>query len=295
MSDPQAALRSFVPRHAFFVGIDSDGCVFDTMELKHKECFIPNTVKHYGLQASSRLAREVAEFVNLYSEHRGVNRFPSLVLTLELLRERPEVARRGVEVRGTESLRRFVESGKPLGNPALKEEIERTRDPELELALRWSEAVNRDIADMVHGVPPFPRVRECLEAFGELADLMCVSGTPGAALEAEWKEHDLARHVSLIVGQEVASKKDALGAAVAAGADPTRMLMVGDAPGDLKAARSSGALFFPIVPGEEEASWERLLEEGIGRFRDGTYAGDYERKVIEDFMRRLPSTPPWKR
>ena len=26
------------------VGIDSDGCAFDTMEVKHKECFIPNTI-----------------------------------------------------------------------------------------------------------------------------------------------------------------------------------------------------------------------------------------------------------
>lgn len=36
-SDPQAALRDFAKAHEFFVGIDSDGCVFDTMEVKHKE------------------------------------------------------------------------------------------------------------------------------------------------------------------------------------------------------------------------------------------------------------------
>ena len=30
------------PKHKFLVGIDSDGCAFDTMELKHKECFIPS-------------------------------------------------------------------------------------------------------------------------------------------------------------------------------------------------------------------------------------------------------------
>ena len=51
----------------FFVGIDSDGCVFDTMEIKHKECFCPNVIKHWGLQAVSKYAREAAEFVNLYS------------------------------------------------------------------------------------------------------------------------------------------------------------------------------------------------------------------------------------
>ena len=53
------------PQHEFLVGIDSDGCAFDTMELKHKECFIPNTIKHYDLQGVSKYARESAEFVNL--------------------------------------------------------------------------------------------------------------------------------------------------------------------------------------------------------------------------------------
>ena len=32
-------------RNDFFIGIDSDGCVFDTMEVKHKECFIPNMIQ----------------------------------------------------------------------------------------------------------------------------------------------------------------------------------------------------------------------------------------------------------
>jgi len=41
MSDPQAPLREMKPEHEFFVGIDSDGCAFDTMEPKHKECFCP--------------------------------------------------------------------------------------------------------------------------------------------------------------------------------------------------------------------------------------------------------------
>ena len=44
-------LAEFQPEHDFFVGIDSDGCVFDSMELKHKECFIPNFINHYGCRA----------------------------------------------------------------------------------------------------------------------------------------------------------------------------------------------------------------------------------------------------
>ena len=50
MTDAAQPLRDLVPQHEFFIGIDSDGCAFDTMELKHKECFAPNTIKHWSLQ-----------------------------------------------------------------------------------------------------------------------------------------------------------------------------------------------------------------------------------------------------
>ena len=76
--DPQAELRDLTPEKEFLVAIDSDGCAFDTMEIKHKECFIPNIIKYWNLQAISKYARAAAEFVNLYSKWRGINRFPAL-------------------------------------------------------------------------------------------------------------------------------------------------------------------------------------------------------------------------
>src|SRR5436190_23377627 len=93
-SSPEKLL-AFKPRHEFFVGIDSDGCVFDSMEIKHKECFIPNIIKYWRLQPISKYAREVAEFVNLYSKDRGINRWPALTKTFDLLETRPEVSARG--------------------------------------------------------------------------------------------------------------------------------------------------------------------------------------------------------
>ena len=75
VSDPAQVLRDFQPGSDFFIGIDSDGCVFDSMEIKHKECFVPMFVKHNGLQAVSKYARQVWEFVHLYSKTRGTNRF----------------------------------------------------------------------------------------------------------------------------------------------------------------------------------------------------------------------------
>ena len=71
--------------------------------------------------------------------------------------------------------------------------------------------------------------------------------------------------------------------------------MIGDAPGDLNAARGAGALFYPINPGHEEASWERFYLEGCDRFLKGHYAGSYEEQLIAEFDRYLPDVPPWER
>src|SRR6516165_115893 len=106
-SDPQEALRQFPRRNDYFIGIDSDGCAFDTMEVKHKECFIPCIVRSYALAAISKYVREVAEFVNLYSIHRGINRFPGLVLTFDLLLERAEVLLRRPRIPALDTLRRW--------------------------------------------------------------------------------------------------------------------------------------------------------------------------------------------
>jgi hypothetical protein len=70
--------------------------------------------------------------------------------------------------------------------------------------------------------------------------------------------------------------------------------MIGDALGDLNAAKKNGVLFFPVNPGHEESSWELFYREGLDRFFTGTYAGDYEAALIREFEKYLPERPPWK-
>ena len=72
---PKDLLSKVEKRHDFFIGFDSDGCAFDSMELKHKECFCPCFIEHFHCQAISKYAREAWDFVNLYSKTRGCNRW----------------------------------------------------------------------------------------------------------------------------------------------------------------------------------------------------------------------------
>ncbi len=292
--DAGSVLRELQPKHKYFIGIDSDGCAFDTMEIKHKECFIPNIIKFWNLQPVSKYAREAAEFVNLYSKWRGINRFPALTMTFDLLKDRKEVQQRNADIPEADELRDFIKSGLPLGNPSLKKVAEQNGSAVLRNALGWSEAVNASVADMVSGIPPFPFVRESIEKVAPVADLMVVSATPAAALRKEWSENGIATYVREIAGQEMGSKKEHLALAAVGKYDPDRILMIGDAPGDLNAAKANNAHFYPIMPGDEDESWRLFYEEAADLFIRGKYSGAYEEKLIGDFLKHLPDTPPWK-
>jgi hypothetical protein len=69
--------------------------------------------------------------------------------------------------------------------------------------------------------------------------------------------------------------------------------MIGDAPGDLKAAKTNGVLFSPVNSGHEEALWD-FLKEAVDKFFNGTFAEDYEDSLIKEFQKLLPEKPSWK-
>ncbi|MFC1746925.1 HAD family hydrolase [Candidatus Neomarinimicrobiota bacterium] len=286
-------LLSFHPQHDFFVGIDSDGCVFDSMEPKQKECFCPVTIEKWGLAGVSKYAREVWEFVNLYSIHRGCNRFIALLTTCDILRERPEVIRRSVEIPILEELRGWSQRTGKLSNPALQEEIERTGSEELIHVMDWSLAINRAVEQLIRGVTPFPHVRESLEKLQSQADMVVVSSTPVEALKREWNENGIDPCVALIAGQEQGKKGEILIQTSRGPYGDNHTLMIGDAKGDLDAARSAGCRFYPIVPGEEELSWLMFHEEVIDIFLAGKYDESREAQHLASFTQALPEQPPW--
>ena len=164
------------------------------MELKHKECFIPAMINYYDLQGVSKYAREAAEFVNLYSKSRGINRFPALIETLEWLAAAAGgQGARASKIQIPPGLVRLDEARDEAGQSGAGAEAvktDRRPGPEADPGLvrggergdraRWSAACRR-----------FPCVRESLERSAGRADVLVVSATPQEALHREWDEHDL--------------------------------------------------------------------------------------------------------
>jgi phosphoglycolate phosphatase-like HAD superfamily hydrolase len=290
----QAALRDLQPKHNYFIGIDSDGCVFDSMEVKQKEFFIPAALRYFNLFAVSKVVRETWEFVNLYSSFRGGNRFPAMVKVFELLSEREEIKEAGIKLPDLSTLKEWIKTETKLGNATLRKYYEKTNDKSLETVVRWSETVNREIGEWLHDIPPFHHAKAAMEKIAAMADIIVVSQTPLEALEREWLENDLKRFVRVIAAQEHGTKAEHIALAAKGKYPDNKILMIGDAFGDLSAARKNGVLFYPVIPGNEDRSWERLINEGLDKFLNGTYSGAYEESLIIEFRKCLPDTPPWR-
>jgi phosphoglycolate phosphatase-like HAD superfamily hydrolase len=287
-------LEQLKPEKEFFIGIDSDGCVFDTMEVKHKEFFCPNTVKYFGLFAISKYVRETWDFVNLYSVTRGTNRFPALVRVMDLLAERQEIIELGFKLPDMEPLREWIARETRMGNQVFREFFLSNPHPALKPVLNWTLAVNEDIAKWLRNTPPFPFARKSIERLSTLADAIVVSQTPHEALVREWEEHSIDRYVKAIAGQELGTKTEHITMATRGKYADDRILMIGDAPGDYKAAIGNNALFFPVVPGHENRSWKLFFDEGLDRFIAGTYKGDYQERLLKEFRESLPEKPSWQ-
>ena len=281
----------FTGRHEFFVGIDSDGCVFDTMELKHKECFIPHIIEYYGLQGISKYAREVAEFVNLYSKSRGINRFPALIETLRWLEVRPEVQARGVRIEIPQSLAAWIAGETRLANTALAAAAEATGDRSCACAGLVADgqrhhrprggATCRRFLSCARRWPSWPSGPTC--SWFRPRPTRCSTANGWSTIwHSTWRRS---------AGRSSAPKKSC--SPWRASTPRTARSMIGDALGDYLAAQANDALFYPINPGAEETSWKRLHDDGIDRFLSGRFAGDYQQSLVAEFHGYLPEQPPW--
>ncbi|AMB99036.1 haloacid dehalogenase [Aerococcus urinaehominis] len=269
--------NEFTKEKDFLFCVDSDGCAMDTMNVKHYDYFGPLAAEVYGIEDKEKF-QEDWNRVNLFSSTRGVNRFKALAICLANAKEA------GEDIVDITALKQWTDESTSLSNGALEEVLETNSDESLKLALKWSQAVNEGIEKELAGNDkPFPGAKEGLEQVTQVADVAIVSSANGEALQSEWTRHGLMDSVDVVYGQEAGSKAEAIADLLEHGYGKDEILMVGDAPGDLKAAESNGVLFYPILFGSEKESWDRLQNEAADKFLNKEYKGDYQDKVIQEF------------
>ena len=257
-------VAEFKKRKEFLVCVDSDGCAMDTMDIKHKKCFGPCLVTEWGLEKWGKEILDRWNEINLYSVSRGINRFKGLAVMLS------EVNEKMTKIDGLDRLLSWVENTAETSNASLEREIERTGSDCLKKALNWSVALNRAIDGLAdEQKKPFDGVRETLEKLHAFADVAIVSSANKSAVVEEWTKYKLIDFVDIILTQEDGGKAHCIGEMKKKGYGEGKVLMVGDAVGDFKAAESNGVFFYPILVKREAESWKKLNFEVVSVFREG--------------------------
>jgi len=287
---PARSPRRQKPAGTVLIALDSDGTVFDSMRPKHLEAFLPAFAESF-VPSHPEAAEAVWRFVNLESRSRGVNRYRALSQCLRLLPGHPSVQKVDPAwKRVASSVDAWLAAEPSPSRPALEKAA--LGDPILSSVLDWSVAVDRMVASM----PPARAFEGALRAIPFLAGLgevMVLTGAPEAAVKREWTDAGILGYTSEVAGQERGPKSALLAGKACCLPGGGRVLVVGDAMGDLDAARGSGAAFFPVIPGREEACWEELADRGLERFIAGERSPSD--RLLGDFLAALPATPPWKK
>ena len=276
-------LQGFKKNKEFLVCIDSDGCAIDSMNIKHINCFGPRMVDEWNLHQWAEEILESWNRVNLFSMTRGINRFKGLLVALR------EIDERYIKIDDLASFVGWVESTNELSNGSLSRAIEANPDSIcLKKALAWSNAVNESIKKLPEDeVLPFGMVKEALIFAHEKADIAIVSSANLGAIMDEWERHELLAHVDLVLAQNAGTKAYCIQELLKKGYDPAKVVMCGDAPGDMDAAKVNGVFYYPIKVGFEKESWAEFIEVGFVKLLDGSYSGDYQSEKIDEFINNL--------
>ncbi len=276
-------LTAYQKKHDFLICVDSDGCAMDTMDVKHFRCFGPCMVEEWGLQAWSEPILTRWNDINLYTMTRGINRFKGLALALE------EINAQYTAIEDLDTLLTWAAESPELSNDALTRAIaDKPESVSLRKALSWSRAVNASITALPDEVKlPFPLAKEALAFAHQRADVAIVSSANLGAVLEEWEMYGLLPHTDIVLAQDAGSKAHCISELLKKGYDPAKVLMCGDAPGDLAAAEKNGVGYYPILVRKEKESWQEFMDDGFRRLLDGTYAGDYQEKKKTEFLKNL--------
>lgn len=266
----------------YLICVDSDGCVMDTMNVKHIKCFGPCMTEEWELDAWKNEILARWNEINLFSMTRGINRFQGLYTALQ------EIDQKYTKIEGLDVLKEWAEHTPELSNASLKKEIQKEDASILKKALRWSEAVNTAIQNLDESdKQPFQEAKEALAYAHRFADIAVVSSANLQAVMEEWDTHGLLEHTDIVLAQDAGNKAYCIQELLKKGYDNDKVLMIGDAPGDSKAAQVNQVFYYPILVRYEEQSWKEFKEQAVKRLLDGNYGGAYQSEKMDAFISNL--------
>ena len=262
---------SFERKHDYLVCVDSDGCVMDTMNCKHFHCFGPCMVTEWGLEEWKEEILDRWNVINLFSMTRGINRFKGLAMALG------KINAQYTPITGIAALQHWADTAPALSNDAVAKAATEATDPNAKLvfekALAWSKAVNAAIVQLDESLKiPYEGAKEGLAAAHAFADVAMVSSANRDAVEEEWGKFGLLEHTDIVLAQDVGSKAACIKEMLKFGYDTSKVVMIGDAPGDCDAAEKNGVHYYPILVNHEKESWQEAIEIAFQKLADGAYA-----------------------
>jgi len=248
-------LVDFRPRKEKLVAIDSDGCVFDTMTVKHNKFFYPLLEKELHLEKWHNKLSKKWNDINLYNSTRGINRFLAVYkLFFEL-----ENLNIGMQ-RKMKIYNDYIEKNNEITLEGLMELYKRTNDEFVGHIINWSREVNEKIDKYMPVIPPFKESHKTIIEISKKADIAVVSSANEKALKKEWYTSGLLEYVSVLTSQNDGSKVNILNI-LSQWYDKKNIIMIGDSGGDREAAKINGIKFRLIRVSNEEVSWKRIREE----------------------------------
>ena len=275
-------LSEFKKKKDFLVCVDSDGCAMDTMDIKHIRCFGPCMVAEWGLEEWKDEILSRWNDINLYTMTRGINRYKGLSIALT------EINEKYTAIEALDTLTRWVEESPELSNGALEKAIAADDSISLKKALSWSKAVNASINQLPDEEKlPFEGVKEALAFAHETVDVAIVSSANLDAVLEEWERYGLLDHTDIVLAQDSGSKAFCIGELLKAGYARDHVLMCGDAPGDLDAAKKNEVFYYPILVRHEAESWQEFMDKAVSKLLDGSYGGAYQQEKIDAFLNNL--------
>lgn len=277
-------ITTFQKKKNFLICIDSDGCAIDGMTIKHKECFGPSIIEEWKLQPYEEKILSYWNHINLYTMSRGINRFKGLLLALHYIDES------GYAKINTAALKDWVDTTKELSNKSLEQEIALKGDEVLKKALHWSNLVN----EKVESLSPekklaFEGVKECLKEAIQYADIAVVSSANLQAVKEEWGLNHILDYVDVVMTQENGSKSACMKQMLTFGYENQNVLMIGDALGDINAAKDSDILYYPILANQEVYSWKKFKDTILELFLQNQYKEKWMKLCENEFVDNLLS------